>query len=65
MEREVIGAATIRRAGSQRQNGKPIAGSAQARGPAFAVRTVAETCELLATVPPDAAPNGVRARGER
>ncbi len=37
------------------ENGKPMAGSAQVRDPAFAGRVVAETRALLATVPVDAA----------
>lgn len=38
------------------ENGKPMAGSAQVRDPAFAGRIVAETRALLATAPPAAAP---------
>jgi len=36
------------------ENGKPMAGSAQVRDPAFAGRVVAETRALLATIPADA-----------
>jgi NAD(P)-dependent dehydrogenase (short-subunit alcohol dehydrogenase family) len=45
-------------------NGKPMAGSAQVRDPAFAGRVVAETRALLATVPVDAAPAESLARRE-
>jgi NAD(P)-dependent dehydrogenase (short-subunit alcohol dehydrogenase family) len=38
------------------EQGKPMAGSAQVRDPAFADRIVAETRELLATIPTDTAP---------
>jgi NAD(P)-dependent dehydrogenase (short-subunit alcohol dehydrogenase family) len=41
------------------ENGKPMAGSAQVRDPAFADRIVAETRELLATIPRDKAPIGL------
>jgi NAD(P)-dependent dehydrogenase (short-subunit alcohol dehydrogenase family) len=41
------------------EQGKPMAGSAQVRDPAFADRIVAETRELLATIPRDKAPIGL------
>ena len=41
------------------ENVKPMAGSAQVRDPAFADRIVAETRELLATIPMDTAPIGL------
>ncbi|HTX82827.1 MAG TPA: SDR family NAD(P)-dependent oxidoreductase [Streptosporangiaceae bacterium] len=47
------------------ENGKPMAGSAQVREPAFADRVVAETRALLATVPVDPAPAESPARRER